>query len=245
MLERGAWKPHPLSPATTNRIKSAYRSFFKWAFETRRITSDPAARLDLAKTRSRPTTPITVKEINDLLNAIRASDDRHAERDEALFSVYAFTGIIRSEALSLTMRDYDAQAAALYLPKTKSGSRHVRSVLSPLADILKKRTRHSPYADDQPNLLTGGNPDRALSARQAQARFVKWKDLAGIRKGLTIHSFRAGFATSLYEKTGDILLVSRAMGHSDIRTTRRYIRENNYRISQAVEMTFGINRNVL
>jgi len=59
--------------------------------------------------------------------------------------------------------------------------------------------------------------------RQAKERFDKRKELAGIRPQITIHSFRAGFATVLYRTTQDLLLVAHALGHKDVRTTEKYI----------------------
>jgi len=229
------------SSATVNRIKSAYRSFFKWAFDSNRIPSNPAERLCLSKIHSRPTTPITTTEITSFLETIRLSGDIHADRDEALFATYAYTGTRRSEVLSLTLLDYDHDSGELYFPRTKNGGRQIKIVPSPLADILKKRIRVL-LRDDAPlrpsMLFPGRSADQAMSARQVQVRFDKWKKLAGIRKTLTIHSFRAGFATSLYETTGDIFLVARAMGHRDVSTTMRYINTNSSVVRRAVEYTF-------
>ncbi|MCL5061609.1 MAG: tyrosine-type recombinase/integrase [Nitrospirae bacterium] len=229
------------SAITLNRIRSVFRSFFKWAFESGRATRNAAARLYLARAKSRSTMPITMKEIICLLDTIRQSDDPLAGRDEALFAVYAFTGIRRSEALSLRMKDYDRVSSTLFLRRTKGGSNRMQPVPSQLAEILEQYISgiecNFKSGDNSP-MFFGRHPDRPLSTRQAQVRFEKWKKLSVIRKDLTLHSFRAGFATLLYEAAGDILLVSRAMGHVDIRTTRRYIKNNMYGVRQAIEKTF-------
>ena len=200
-----------------------------------------AAHLYLARTKSRPATPITIKEIVCLLDAIRKSDDPPAKRDEALFAVYAFTGIRRSEALSLKIKDYDRVSSTLFLRQIKGGGNRMQPVPLQLAKILDKyisRIACNFKCRDHSPLFFGRQPDHPLSARQAQVRFKKWKKLSGIRNDLTIHSLRAGFATSLYEAAGDILLISRAMGHIDIQTTRRYIQDNVSGIKEAVEKTF-------
>jgi integrase/recombinase XerC len=228
------------SAATLNRIKSTFRSFFKWAFESGRTPRNAAARLYLARAKSQPTIPITIKEVAYLLDTIRKSDDPLARRDEALFATYAFTGIRRSEALSLRIKDYDRVSSTLFLPRTKGGSNRIQPIPSQLAEILERYIsrieRNFNFNADFP-LFFSRHPDRPLSSRQAQVRFEKWRNLSGIRNGLTIHSFRAGFATLLYEATGDILLVSRVMGHVDIRTTRRYIQDIS-NVREAVEKTF-------
>ncbi len=226
------------SAAALNRIKSVYRSFFKWAFESGRVSHNAAARLYLARTKSRPTAPITMKEIICLLSAIRKSNDPLAKRDEALFATYAFTGIRRSEALSLRISDYDPVLLTLFLRQTKQGNNRIQPVPFQLAWILEKYIRSMKRSTPYCPLFFGRQPERPLSARQAQVRFERWKNLAGIRKDITIHSFRAGFATLLYETTGDILLVSRAVGHANIQTTRRYIQDNMSGIREAVEKIF-------
>ncbi len=226
--------------ATVNRIKSAYRSFFKWAFDSKRIFPNPAERLTRSKSYSRPTMPITAVEIIALLETIRQSGDMHADRDEALFATYAYTGIRRSEALSLTLFDYDHRSGLLHFNRTKNGGQ-MKIVPSSLADILSKRIRSCLRVQlslKQTLLFPGRSADQPMSARHVQMRFAKWKKLAGIRKALTIHSFRAGYATSLYETTGDIFLVARAMGHRDVSTTMRYITTNSSVLRRAVEYTF-------
>lgn len=230
------------SSSTMNRMKSAYRSFFKWSFESGRMPCNPTASLHMAKANSKRTVPITIEETLRLLETIRKSDDPQAGRDEALFATYAFTGIRRAEALALRKKDFDPVSSLLYLPETKGGNRDWQPVPSRLVAILKKRIlkmKRNGHSAKWAALFPGRHPEQPLSVRQANVRFDKWKRLGGIRESLTIHSFRAGFATSLYETTGDILLVARALGHNDIRTTKRYIGNNTPAIREAVEKTFS------
>ena len=85
------------------------------------------------------------------------------------------------------------------------------------ASVEYEQTRLS-QADSSSFLFHGRHPERSLTTRQVRFRFNRWKALSGIREELTVHSFRAGFATHLYRATGDSLLVQHAIGHSDIRT---------------------------
>lgn len=229
------------SAVTMNRIKSAYRSFFKWARESERISYDPASSIHLARTESQRTVPITTEEIASLLCKIRSSDDAQAGRDEALFATYAFTGIRRAEALALRANHYDKITRTLHLPRTKNGNKRRQPVPSCLAEILEGYLADSmqPGRSDTCPLFPGRDPEQPLSVRQAQVRFDKWKNLSGIRSRLTIHSFRAGFATSLYRTTRDSLLVSRALGHSKVQTTIGYIDEDMLTIRDATERTFS------
>jgi integrase len=72
-------------------------------------------------------------------------------------------------------------------------------------------------------IFHGWDATQPLTPRSANYLFNKWKRASAIRPRLTIHSFRSGFATYLYAKTNDALLVSKETGHSNISTTSRYI----------------------
>jgi integrase/recombinase XerD len=230
-----------LLPATMNRIKSVYRSFFRWSFETERIQRNPARFLSIGNAGSTPTVPITPKEVSILLETIRKSSDCNGLRDEALFALYAFTGIRRAEALALKIKDYDPVRPDILLTHLKGGIVRRQPVPSSLSHILDKylaNLRKKRKKQNSNPLFTGRTSEAPMSARQAQNRFNIWKTRAGIREGLTIHSFRAGFANRLYEATRDIHLVARAMGHRDIRSTKLYIENNGSDIQDAVEKAF-------
>ena len=47
--------------------------------------------------------------------------------------------------------------------------------------------------------------------------------MEGLGYKISPHSLRTAFCTILYKKTGDIEFVRRAVGHSSIETTQRYI----------------------
>jgi integrase/recombinase XerC len=229
------------STATMNRIKSAYRSFFKWSLESERISFNPCASLHVTNANSQRTIPITIEEINIFLDTVRKSSDPCAGRDEALFAIYAFTGIRRSEALTLKVKDYDAVSSSLYLSRIKGGSARLQPVPPRLTEILERHIsdlKQNKRVNADSSLFSSIQSERSLSVRHVQVRFDKWKNIAGIRENLTIHSFRAGFATLLYETKGDLLLVSRAMGHRDVRTTERYIANNMNAVREAMDETF-------
>ena len=229
------------SAATMNRIKSTHRSFFRWAFQSGLIAHNPAVNLRISKAASRRTIPINMEEINALLNLISESGDPNAQRDEALFATYAFTGIRCAEALALRNKDYDRSSLTIYVPKVKADHGRLIPIPHRLSRILEKwigRPRRSGQGDLSSFLFVGRQAEKPLTTRQVRFRFNRWKILAGIREELTVHSFRAGFATQLYQATGDLILVHHAICHKDIRTTMRYIGNHLSEIREAIEKGF-------
>ena len=89
-------------------------------------------------------------------------------------------------------------------------------------------------------LFSGITESAFLSGRQASNRFQKWRLLSGIRKNLTIHSFRSAYATQLYKISKDPLLVSLALGHSSFETTKKYIQYDLLNFQSVIDNTFAM-----
>jgi integrase/recombinase XerC len=229
------------SETTLNRHRSAYRAFFNWAFLTGRTPINPAILLRRSRAESVPTPPITQDEVNLFLSAIRLSHDPLRLRDEALFATYAFAGLRRTEALLLDITDFDAQGAILHVRNGKGRRSRIVPLVRGLSLLLSR------FRDDRlkvvgastGKLFPGRTPHSGLTPRQVQRRFEHWKVITGLRPILTVHSFRAGFATTLHQHSCDVVLVSRALGHKDIRPTLRYIDLSARNLARAMEATFG------
>ena len=84
--------------------------------------------------------------------------------------------------------------------------------------------------------LFRGQSGCRLGQRQVQLRFARWFEEAGIDRPVSLHSLRHTFATRLYEKTGDLHLVQRALGHRQITTTEIYARVSDGTLKRAVAL---------
>lgn len=88
-------------------------------------------------------------------------------------------------------------------------------------------------------VLTPGQPFNTTVI----AAFVKdHSDCCGIRS-FTMQGLRAAVATSLYERTGDLLRVKRLLQHSTLRTTIQYLRGRALALKQDREMVSAIAEN--
>jgi len=177
-------------------------------------------------------------ETQSFIDAIRRSSDPLRFRDEALFLTYALTGLRRAEALGLQVSDYDAAEGILRVDVGKGRRARAIPVARQLGAVLRRFCSGRPGRLDE-KLFTGRAPGKALTTRQAQGRFDLWKTAAGLRPDLTIHSFRAGFATALHRGCGDVILVSRALGHRDLRPTLRYVEPHTQKLPRAIQRSFA------
>ncbi len=226
------------SGTTLNRIKSVYRSFFNYCYKRKYTNINLADEIHLIKSCSRFTTAITQKEITSLLTAISQSADTFSQRDKTIFAIYAYTGIRKTEALALRISDYDRDSRLLHLPVVKRSSKNFQTIPSILSNILDDYLTSSEIVDSSLPLFPGSNINTYLSSRQVSYRFEKWKAISGIRKNLTIHSFRTWYASQLYLKTKDPLLVMHALGHSSFSSTKHYINEEIFDIKRVLEKLF-------
>jgi site-specific recombinase XerD len=75
---------------------------------------------------------------------------------------------------------------------------------------------------------------RRLTSRQVARRLAGWLEAAGITRRASPHTLRHSFATQLYRKTGDILLVREALRHRSIASTLVYARVDGERLRRAL-----------
>jgi integrase/recombinase XerC len=77
--------------------------------------------------------------------------------------------------------------------------------------------------------------EKGLLFRSIQYRFAVWVAASRIEPRISVDSLRHTFGTLLYRATGDLLLVSRALGHRDIRSTQRYAHVAERRLVEVLE----------
>ncbi len=219
--------------ATQNRVKSVLRSFFQWCERMGLVERSPARHLRLAATGLPTTRWMTRKEAARFLRTIRRSAHPLARRDHALFAILIYTGVRLSEVVGLCRGDLDLRQRILTLLRTKGGHRESRCMPNRLAKVLAEYLRQNPLEESEPLFAT--QYGRRLSPRSVQYRFALWLQRARIEKRLTVHSLRHGFGALLYQATKDLVLVSRALGHRDIKSTQRYAHLDDRALVRAID----------
>ncbi len=227
----------PKQTSTINRTKSVMRAFFRWCQQTGVLKQNPAAHIRLVVTAALPTPYMTRTEIARFLHTISESRNSLAARDYALFATLAYTGIRLSEVVRVRSHDVDIARRMLQLQRTKGGRqerRHLPAVLRRiLSRYISKREQNSGNDD---GILFVSQLRKPLSARALQYRFRFWLRRARIRKQLSVHSLRHTFGTLLYRATRDLVLVSHALGHKDLKSTLRYTHQGDDALARAVNM---------
>lgn len=104
------------------------------------------------------------------------------------------------------------------------------------------RLRYVPIsAELDAELATAPESGRMAALSDAGARhgITRVARAAGVRGHdggeVSSHDLRATFASEVYARTGDLLLVSRLLGHANLNTTKVYLRRDTAKAEQAVE----------
>ncbi len=140
-----------------------------------------------------------------------------------MLSLMLNTGIRLSEATALQWRDLDLNSGKLLVRQGKGAKDRTLWVGESDLEMLGRwRNRQAQTVAGSPRHVfttLDGNP---VSGRYVQQMVKRYAAKAGIEKNLHPHMLRHTFATDLYRETGNIRLVQKALGHSDLSTTMLY-----------------------
>jgi integrase/recombinase XerC len=146
-----------------------------------------------------------------------AADDR----DRAIVTLALYTGLRVGELCDLEKRDIDFSAATVYVRNGKGAKQRLLDLNPTAAKALKRYLESRGELADADPLFRSSHGNR-LCIRQVQ----RLAGEIGARTGypwLTPHKWRHSHATCLYQRTKDLELVRRQLGHEDIRTTAIYL----------------------
>lgn len=194
---------NPRPHSSRNNELSALRSFYRWALRFDRRGDDPTARLDQLKEQHRESKFVGAEDLHRLLRKLPPDLKRAV-------ALGAYGGLRISEAASLSWPDINTEVRRMTV--TGKGDKERAVGLSvPLLDLL--------LPDTGGNVVTGRN--EAYSGHYLQQKVNEAMKRNGVT--LTFHALRHRFgymsATAGIAPTS----IARAMGHSNLSTTMRYI----------------------
>ncbi|MEM3742901.1 MAG: site-specific integrase [Candidatus Methanomethyliaceae archaeon] len=135
-------------------------------------------------------------------------------RDLCLIGLLATTGMRTSELLALTREDFNFDEGLITIKQLKKKGEFVRqTVISP--DL-------KPYLKEYVSIFPPEKPIFSLTRRQVLNITHKYtEEILGRR--YRNHAFRHAYAIRILEKTRDVELCRRLIGHSRIETVKIYL----------------------
>lgn len=212
----------PRKPGSVATLAMAVKAFFVFLARTDALSSNPAAFLRVARGRRVPPEILTDEERRRLGRAIARMRTPRARRDAMIVELMLATGLRLGSVVGLDVADVRLSECALVVRRLKGGGQS-RKFLAPrlaahLAAYVRRRTR-TPSHD--PALFLS-NQGRRICARHLAWSIEEWARAAGIEHRVTPHMLRHTFASRLYAKTRDLLVVQRALDHAHAASSEIY-----------------------
>jgi site-specific recombinase XerD len=219
----------PRKATAQNTIRSVMRSFLGYCHEAGFIPNHPGRLIRRARC-APPLRPVLTEDgAERLLATIAAHDGPVARRDRMLVSLLWRTGLRISSATGLRWDDVDLDRAEISARRIKGDAPMLVPI--PRGLVRELRTYRREATSDW---VFPGYRGRPIDRRHAARRIAAWGRAAGLGSRATAHALRHGYATALYQRTGDVLLVQRALGHASITSTMVYARLDAERLRQAL-----------
>jgi site-specific recombinase XerD len=212
-----------LSPATVNRHLQAIRKFCDFARRANLMESNPAAEVRPIRVPPTSRRALDADEIARLLEAAQAGRPSLVKRNYAIIQLFLQTGIKVGELTKLQLADIELKDSRGTLTVKGNESNHHRCIPlnTPACQALQEYLRVRPPSPGVKHLFLSqeGNSISARTVQRLVNAYTRAADLAGV----SAHTLRYTFATSMLEETGDVATVANLLGHRSVETTLRYI----------------------
>jgi integrase/recombinase XerD len=218
--------------ATAAKKLAVLRRFLMFTYMAGATTVNPESLRFFAKSPRVSQDPaynvLTEEELSRMLNAARASN----YRDYVMLAVMAGCGLREVEVVGLKIADFREAAADQIQLRVFGKGDKVRNVpLSPelwrlvQRYVLLTERSFTSHPDTRKPLFTSRvGKDKPLTTRSVQNIVKKYVLAAGITKAISPHSIRHTVGTNMAINEAPLLVIQQFLGHSDPKTTMRYIR---------------------
>lgn len=230
--------------AYRKQIHSILNSFFEYLRKRKIIAGNPMDCIE------RPTSKDVVKrkhldsfDIHFLLECIDGGAGTEIQknrqenwklRDKAIIVLLAMTGMRETALIEINMEDLDFYNGTIRVID-KRHKTHIykmnESIRNALTDWI--RDREAKLSGKPVDALFISNRRQRLGVKSLVAIVEKYS-FEALGYSISPHKLRAAFCTILYEKTGDIEFVRRAVGHNCIETTQRYVVDDDTAKDEAI-----------
>ena len=223
--------------ATVARKVAAIKSFFQYLQAEGMIRRNPAENLESPRVGRSLPKPLSVTEIDELLEQPMKRNTPEARRDRAMLELLYATGLRVSELTSLDVSDVNMSGP--YVRCVGKGSKG-RTI--PIHDQAAAAV--TSYLDDGRAALVKARNEAALFVNRRGERLTRqgfWLILkqyakeANITTAVTPHTLRHSFATHMLRGGAPLRNVQELLGHANISTTQVYTQIASEHVRQVYE----------
>lgn len=213
-------KEKGLGLRSVSRRLSALRSFFRFLSREGYIKTNPILMLSSPKLDKHLPSFMTEEEVYKLIESAFAKNEKDllGLRDRAVLEVFYSSGLRISELVGLNLEDVDFISGIVKIRGKGKKERIVpigEAALTAVRKYLKRRKK-------QADAVFLNKNSRRITTRGIRDVVVKYLHVAGIKPGVSAHTFRHSFATHLLNRGADLRTVQELLGHANLSTTQIY-----------------------
>lgn len=214
-------KDEALSVSTVKLYIRIWKVFFNWCYQEELLDMNPVNRLKSPKAEKRIKQTFTTEQVQVILDSCDLSTEI-GFRDYVIFSLMADTGLRLSEIVSLSVDS----VYPTYIRVFGKGRREREIGLHPevsklLWKYINKRRRAT---KDETALFLGRKGPLGKSGIEDIIKRAKERCGLDVTQ-FSAHIFRHTFSKQYIDHGGDVLRLSRELGHSDVKITEIYLRD--------------------
>ncbi|OKA00409.1 tyrosine recombinase XerH [Helicobacter pylori] len=172
------------------------------------------------------------------IDKIEMSAKVHA-RNRLLIKIIVFTGMRSNEALQLKIKDFTLENGCYTILIKGKGDKYRAVMLKAfhIESLLKEWLIERELYPVKNDLLFCNQKGSALTQAYLYRQVERIINFAGLRREKNgAHMLRHSFATLLYQKRHDLILVQEALGHASLNTSRIYTHFDKQRLEEAASI---------
>ena len=217
-------KVKEVKPATVNLELSCLKTLFNKAVEWGKAESNPAAKIKKFRVNNSREKILNADEARTLL-------ENAGPALRPVLVVALKTGMRLGEILSLKWTAVNFIKSYILIETSKSGKPRKVPMSTAVRETLKAQPRSADFVFY--------NPETKTHVKTVKTAYKTACDNAKI-KGLRFHDLRHTFATWYIEAGGDIVALSKILGHASLQMTLRYCNPTEEGMLRAVEKMDGV-----
>lgn len=214
-----------LAPATINHRRTLLRHAFNLAIrEWQWCQENPVERVSRERVSNSRDRWLTFEEERTLLECCVLHPTRKDNKTESTYwmqeiVIFALnTGMRQDEILSLEWPNADLFRRTVLVVKSKNGEKRTVPMNQRVFELLKEKAKGKHVNN---NFVFSSEAGTKILRRNLLRAFYNARDRAKI-KDFTFHDLRHTFATRLAQAGIDLYMISKLLGHKDIKMTQRY-----------------------
>ena len=193
-----------------------FSAFFGWAYDNEHIKNNIMSKVPHVKATQKRKERLTDEEIEDIRDACQTL------KEKALVELLLSTGMRVGEVAALNLSDLDLQHKRVTIYGQKTNRYRTGMLTTKAVKAIRKYISSREYCTDALFIC-----ERKPYNRMQNGSLEKISKDIAVRAGITripvtVHVWRKTFASIMYKKTKDVLLVSKLLGHAKTDMTVQY-----------------------